>query len=61
MKKILILLISLLPIITFTACDDKDDIRKDIDELNARLDALTDDLESLNGDIKKFQDMMILC
>lgn len=58
MKKILILLISLLPIITFTACDDKDDIRKDIDELNARLDALTDDLESLNGDIKKFQDMM---
>lgn len=58
MKKILILLISLLPIITFTACDDKDDIRKDIDDLNARLDALTDDLENLNTNIKSFQDAM---
>lgn len=58
MKKILILLISLLPIITFTACDDKDDIRKDIDDLNARLDALTDDLENLNTSIKSFQDAM---
>lgn len=56
MKKILILLISLLPILTFTACDDKDDIRKDIDDLNARLDALADDLESLNTSIKSFQD-----
>lgn len=58
MKKILILLISLLPIITFTACDDKDDIRKDIDDLNARLDALTDDLENLNTSIKSFQEAM---
>lgn len=58
MKKILILLISLLPLITFTACDDKDDIRKDIDDLNARLDALTDDLENLNTSIKSFQDAM---
>lgn len=58
MKKILILLISLLPFITFTACDDKDDIRKDIDDLNARLDALTDDLENLNTSIKSFQDAM---
>ena len=48
MKKILILLVCLLPVITFTSCDDKDDIRKDIDDLNARLDALTDDLENLN-------------
>lgn len=58
MKKILILLLSLLPVITFTACDDKDDIRKDIDELNARLDALTDNLESLNTSIKSFQEAM---
>ena len=58
MKKILILLLSLLPVITFTACDDKDDIRKDIDELNARLDALTNDLESLNTSISSFQDAM---
>ena len=42
MKKILILLVCLLPVITFTSCDDKDDIRKDIDDLNARLDALTE-------------------
>ena len=58
MKKILILILSLLPVITFTACDDKDDIRKDIDELNARLDALTDNLESLNTSIKSFQEAM---
>ena len=58
MKKILILLLILLPVITFTACDDKDDIRKDIDELNARLDALTNDLESLNTSISSFQDAM---
>lgn len=56
MKKILILLICLLPVIAFTSCDDKDDIRKDIDDLNARLDALTDDLENLNTSIKSFQD-----
>lgn len=58
MKKILILLICLLPIIIFTACDDKDDIRKDIDDLNARLDALEDDLVDLNTGIKSFQDAM---
>lgn len=58
MKKILILLICLLPVITFTACDDKDDIRKDIDDLNARLDALTDDLEDLNTSIQSFQNAM---
>lgn len=58
MKKILILLICLLPVITFTACDDKDDIRKDIDDLNARLDALEDDLVDLNIGIKSFQDAM---
>ena len=58
MKKILILLICLLPIIIFTAFDDKDDIRKDIDDLNARLDALEDDLVDLNTGIKSFQDAM---
>lgn len=54
MKKILILLVCLLPVITFTSCDDKDDIRKDIDDLNARLDALTDDLENLNTEHQIF-------
>lgn len=58
MKKILILLICLLPVITFTACDDKDDIRKDIDDLNARLDALENDLVDLNTGVKSFQDAM---
>ena len=58
MKKILILLMCLVPVITFTACDDKDDIRKDIDDLNARLDALEDDLVDLNTGIKSFQDAM---
>ena len=48
----------LVPVITFTACDDKDDIRKDIDDLNARLDALEDDLVDLNTGIKSFQDAM---
>lgn len=58
MKKILILLICLLPIITFTACNDEDDIRKDIDDLNTRLDALADELKSLNTSIKSFQEAM---
>lgn len=58
MKKLLILLICFLPIITFTACNNEDDIRKDIDDLNARLDALENDLKSLNTSIKSFQDAM---
>lgn len=56
MKKIWILLICILPLIAFTSCDKEDDIRKDIDDLNARLDALADDLETLNVSIKSFQD-----
>lgn len=58
MKKKWILFICLLPAIAFTSCDEKDDIRKDIDNLNARLDALKGDLEPLNTSIKSFQDAM---
>lgn len=57
MKKILILLLGILPLVTFMACTSEDDIRKDINDLNARLDALTDDLEKLNTDIKTFQNV----
>lgn len=57
MKKILILLLGILPLVTFMACTSEDDIRKDINDLNARLDALTDDLDKLNTDIKTFQNV----
>lgn len=58
MKKILILIICMLPVIAFSGCNDKDEIRKDIDGLNARLDALNESLEGLNTSIRSFQDVM---
>lgn len=58
MKKILILIICVLPVIAFSGCNDKDEIRKDIDGLNARLDALNESLEGLNTSICSFQDVM---
>lgn len=58
MKKILILIMGLLPFFTFTACEDKDDIQKDVDELNARLDAVETELEALNSSIQHFQEAL---
>lgn len=57
MKKILILLWSILPLVTFTACTSEDDIRKDIDDLNARLDALQTEFDKLNENISTFYDL----
>lgn len=58
MKKILILIMGLLPFFMFTACEDKDDIQKDVDELNARLDAVETELEALNSSIQHFQEAL---
>lgn len=57
MKKTIILLLSIFSLATFSACNEEDDIRKNIDELNARLDALTDDLEGLNTSIRSFYEV----
>lgn len=57
MKKIFILLLSTFSFSAFTACNEEDDIRNDINGLNVRLDALTDDLEGLNGSIQSFYEV----
>lgn len=57
MKKIFILLLSTFFLTAFTACNEEDNIRKNIDELNARLDALTGDLEGLNTSIQSLYEV----
>ena len=58
MKKIFILLFSIFSLTSFTACDEKDDIRKNIDELNARLDILANDLEGMNDNIRSLYNVV---
>lgn len=57
MKKTVILLLCTLALTAFVACNEEDDIRRDIDALNARLDALADDLNGLNSSIQSLYDV----
>lgn len=56
MKKIFIL-IGFCSLVAFYACDDRGDIRKDIDELNARLDNLDERISALNKEIANYQNL----
>lgn len=58
MKKILFLFISVLSIITLYSCDDRDDIRKDIDNLNSRLDELQPLIKQMNKDLISYQGIL---
>lgn len=53
MKKIVF--IGLCSLLAFASCDDRNDIRQDIDNLNARLDALDGQVEALNKDLANCQ------
>lgn len=55
MKKILFICMSLFSIIAWQSCDERDDIRKDVDDLNARLDAIQPLIIQLNKDIISYK------
>lgn len=57
MKKLFILMLGMCSLAGLASCNEEDDIRNDIDGLNARLDALTDDLEALNANIQSFYEV----
>lgn len=58
MKKILFLFFGLFFMITWQSCDERDDIRKDIDELNARLDGIQPLIIQLNKDIVSYKALL---
>lgn len=59
MKKILYLFIVCLSFIAFPSCDDRDEIRNDINDLNSRLDALDAQIDAYNKQIVAYQDMVL--
>lgn len=58
MKKIFYFIIVSLVAVAFPSCNDKDDIRKEIDELNTRLDALQTEIDKINEQINAFYPMV---
>lgn len=58
MKKLIFLFMSIFSLVALNSCDKRDDIRADIDDLNARLDALEPVIEQLNTDISNYQGLV---
>lgn len=58
MKKIKYLLLSIFSLATLFSCSDRDDIRNDIDDLNARLDKIEAQLPQMNQDIANYQGIL---
>lgn len=56
-KHIYIIFCSLLSVFAFASCDDRDEIRDDINALSARLDALQVEFDKLNDNINTFYDL----
>lgn len=54
MKKHILLFLSIFSLVTFSGCDDRDEIRDDINALSARLDALQVEFDKLNSNINTF-------
>ena len=57
MKKHILLFLSIFSLVTFSACDDRDEIRDDINALSARLDALQVEFDKLNSNINTFYNL----
>lgn len=57
MKKFLIFIMTIVPLLNFTSCNDEDEIRKDMDEISARLDKLQPEIDKLNENIATFYDL----
>lgn len=56
-KHVFIIFCSLLSVLIFASCDDRDEIRDDINALSARLDALQVEFDKLNDNINTFYDL----
>ena len=54
MKKLFYYIMACLVFVALPSCNDEDEIRKDIDALNARLDALLPEIEKLNTSINGY-------
>lgn len=57
MKKHILLFLSIFSLVTFSGCDDRDEIRNDINALSARLDALQVEFDKLNSNINTFYNL----
>ncbi|WP_304250103.1 PL29 family lyase N-terminal domain-containing protein [Phocaeicola plebeius] len=57
MKKHILLFLSIFSLVTFSGCDDRDEIRDDINALSARLDALQVEFDKLNSNINTFYNL----
>lgn len=57
MKKHILLFLSIFSLVTFFGCDDRDEIRDDINALSARLDALQVEFDKLNDNISTFYNL----
>ena len=58
MKRIKYIILSIFSIAALFSCSDKEDIRNDIDDLNARLDKIEAMLPQLNEDIAHYQGIL---
>ena len=58
MKKFWIFIITIIPLLGFTSCNDRDEIRDEIDALSARLDKLQTEIDKLNDNISTFYDCL---
>ena len=57
MKKHILLFLSIFSLVAFSGCDDRDEIRDDINALSARLDALQVEFDKLNSNINTFYNL----
>lgn len=57
MKKHILLFLSIFSLVMFSGCDDRDEIRDDINALSARLDALQVEFDKLNSNINTFYNL----
>ena len=53
----ILLFLSIFSLVTFSGCDDRDEIRDDINALSARLDALQVEFDKLNSNINTFYNL----
>ena len=57
MKKHILLFLSIYSLVAFSGCDDRDEIRDDINALSARPDALQVECDKLNSNINTFYNL----
>ena len=58
MKNLRYFFISILSLATLFSCSERDDIRNDINDLNARLDKIESALPQMNQDISNYQGLL---